>query len=260
MKNLESIINRDMVDWLFTTIEIILKDDILVTLPKKKYEKMLVQDLLQLIKSYPGFLDIKSTIIPLISLTGSILQHTTSLELGDCIKADLIDYLKVKALTKGSHISTSSSVILERFTGNSNSANQRILSEDLKFANGVRLSKKTESGWIFEAFEKNDWKAFYEFDLVDGIKDEDYFQDMLDFVSIPSNNSFPLNGKFCCRVFPDLSQVIIYGDMAPNGEGITVVRLDGTGNILEKSKVLMEKEFREVMIKLFEIDIYQIAI
>jgi hypothetical protein len=130
MKNLESIINRDMVDWLFTTIEIILKDDILVTLPKKKYEKMLVQDLLQLIKSYPGFLDIKSTIIPLISLTGSILQHTTSLELGD---SDLIDYLKVKALTKGSHISTSSSVILERFTGNSNSANQRILSEDLKF-------------------------------------------------------------------------------------------------------------------------------
>lgn len=91
---------------------------------------MLVQDLLQLIKSYPGFLDIKSTIIPLISLTGSILQHTTSLELGD---SDLIDYLKVKALTKGSHISTSSSVILERFTGNSNSANQRILSEDLKF-------------------------------------------------------------------------------------------------------------------------------
>jgi arylamine N-acetyltransferase len=143
--------------------------------------------------------------------------------------------------------------------------NTPMLLQDGVIANGpagrkVRLSKKTESGWVFEAFEKNDWKAFYEFDLVDGIKDEDYFQDMLDFVSIPSNNSFPLNGKFCCRVFPDLSQVIIYGDMAPNGEGISVVRLDGTGNVLEKSKVLMEKEFREVMIKLFEIDIYQIAI
>ena len=48
--------------------------------------------------------------------------------------------------------------------------------------------------------------------------------------------------------------------MAPNGEGISVVRLGGTGNLLGKSKVLMDKEFRDVMIKLFEIDIYQIAI
>ena len=122
----------------------------------------------------------------------------------------------------------------------------------------MKLSKKEGDEWLFEAFDKAAWKPFYVFNKVEGVRDEDYFQEMVDFVSTPSNNLPPLNGKFCCRVWPDLSQIIVYGDFTE--KGITIVRLSPTGDLVEKIKIHTEAEFRQSMITYFEIDIEKIVL
>ena len=98
---MESIVNQEMVNWLFKTLSKTLSDDVLVKIPKKKYEKSLVLDLKDLIKSYQRFAVSTTTTNPLIVLIVSVLQSSSSLVIEERLADNVVTFLKNDAL-KGS--------------------------------------------------------------------------------------------------------------------------------------------------------------
>lgn len=139
LRNLDGIIDDDFINWLHDSAEKFLKEDLLVKLPKKKYDKTIVLEFIHLV-SIDGFTAPISTLYPVLDLLAlSLLTKSINCEFNP---SESLSTLLKNKIYIGSQLN--SCLALVEYATNATKA------QDLKVFCDTQLVQKTWDLFIFQ--------------------------------------------------------------------------------------------------------------